>query len=193
MRKFLKDNLFLVLGVSLPLMLVGVFAVSKIVPAMTVADPQYSFIFEAQNYSHGSKRDIMIEFVVQDERIVPRYKKSGDKNYYNNRSLYRYDHQTNAIRKIDYPTPDIADLEDDKWKEFKIAELENLKISKDIAAPDGYKFYNDRYRNRGLFYSGGSRRIVGMKKDSRLVKSEDLNNSRNNYYDAQFVGWIINK
>ena len=62
MQKFIKDNIILVLGISLPVILVVIFILSSVIPKFFVRDPQYDFLFSDSQYSQ-------VEFVVIDQKV----------------------------------------------------------------------------------------------------------------------------
>ena len=95
MRKFIKENIVLTIGISLPLFLVLLFVMAGTLPKYWVADPKYDFLFSDGRYSY-------IEFQVQQQKL---YIKVDPVRYQNEKSLphlYRYEAATGKIQEISF-------------------------------------------------------------------------------------------
>ena len=51
---FLKDNLALIAGICLPVLLVLFFWIAMAIPKMTVPDPQYDLVYTADHYDYNA-------------------------------------------------------------------------------------------------------------------------------------------
>lgn len=101
MKKFIKDNIVLTLGISLPLLLVALFILAGTLPKYWVADPQYDFLFSDGRYSY-------VEFQVQQQKL---YMRIDPVRYQNNKSLphlYRYVAATGKTEEIVFQAPDMS-------------------------------------------------------------------------------------
>jgi hypothetical protein len=102
MRKFIKDNIVLVLGFTLPLMLVAFFVLASVIPAMFVANPRYDFLFWDGDQGQ-------LGFEVVNERLNIKY----TPNQYAGQAtptLYRYSAATGKTQKVSFKLPDFPKL-----------------------------------------------------------------------------------
>jgi len=101
MYKFIKDNIVLMLGISLPLLLVAFFMVASALPNYLIADPKYDFFFSDGRYSY-------VEFQVQQQKL---YMKIDPMRYQYQKSLphlYRYIASTGKVQEITFQAPDMS-------------------------------------------------------------------------------------
>lgn len=101
MKKFIKENIVLVLGISLPLALVALFALAGIVPQYFVDDPKYDFIFSDGQYSQ-------VEFRVVDRKVNLRLEPLRYSSDISIPKLYRYRATTKAVEEIIFKHPDLS-------------------------------------------------------------------------------------
>ena len=103
MRAFIKDNIVLVAGISLPLVLVIVFVLAGIIPQYTVADPKFDVIFSDRNYNK-------YQFEVVDQHVHITAMPGG---YYGSNNvkpkLYRYNAASKQVQEINYTMPDLPE------------------------------------------------------------------------------------
>lgn len=99
MQKFLKDNIVLVLGISLPIALVVIFILASTLPKFFVANPQYDFLFSDSQYSK-------IEFIVINQKIHFRVLPERPNNLAI-RHLYRYIAATGKVQEIAFTPPNM--------------------------------------------------------------------------------------
>jgi hypothetical protein len=99
MQKFLKDNIVLVLGISLPVALVIIFILASALPKFFVANPQYDFLFSDSQYSK-------LEFIVINQRIHFRVFPERPNNLAI-RYLYRYIAATDKVQEVAFTLPNM--------------------------------------------------------------------------------------
>ena len=102
MGKFIKDNIVLVLGLTLPLLLVLLFVLASVIPAMFVANPRYDCLFW-----DGDRGQLSFEVV--NERLNIKY----TPNQYAGQAtptLYRYSAATGKVQKVNFTLPDFPKL-----------------------------------------------------------------------------------
>ncbi len=195
MTKFFKENLVLVLGVSLPILLIIFFAIATAIPKHLVDDPKYDFLFVSNYYNNGSNS--RLQFDVIDGKLKITHYRPKKNRLLSIPKLYRYNVQDGSVQEIsvNLPTSYASENDDDKGKEFIIDELKNLKLNTKSIAPDGYKFEASYRYNRGLlggmFFYGGSRSGVAISKNARVVK---VNRQMGGYYNShytKFLGWVV--
>jgi hypothetical protein len=101
MKQFIKENLVLVLGISLPLVLVVLFMLASILPAYFVEAPRYDVLFSDGRYSY-------VTFEVQQQKL---HMKIDPAVYQHEKSLprlYRYVVAQNKVEEIPYQAPDMS-------------------------------------------------------------------------------------
>jgi hypothetical protein len=192
MKNWIKENLVLVIGLTLPLLLIVLFFVATVIPKMTGTPPQHEVLFSVQDYSQKNKPDYIIDFIVKNQQLMLKVKKAEDKdNYYQNKKLMAYDAKNEVMREI---TIDVSQF--GGGAEILLAETKNMTIDTAMVAPDGYVMENQQYSNNGLvggLFGGGNRNSnYRLKKGSVGYK---INTPQNNYYYDQlsFIGWVVKK
>ncbi len=100
MKKIIKDNIVLVFGISLTVILVIIFILASTLPKYFVAKPQYDFIFS------DSQRNNNYEFVVINQKIHFRF---FPERFHNVaiQHLYRYVAATGKVQEIAFIPPNI--------------------------------------------------------------------------------------
>lgn len=101
MYKFIKENIVLMLGISLPILLVAFFMIASSLPKYLVADPKYDLLFSDERYSY-------LEFQVQQQKL---YMKVDPTRYQYQKSLphlYRYSASTGKVEEITFQAPDMS-------------------------------------------------------------------------------------
>jgi hypothetical protein len=191
-KNFIKENLVLVIGLALPVLLIVLFFVATVIPKMYSTPPQYEVLFSVQDYNYQNKLDYTIDFKVKNQQLMVKAKKTdGKDNYYNSKKLMAYDAKTEAMREITIDTSKFADD-----AEILLEETKNMTVDTAMAAPDGYVMENQYYGNNGLigglFGGGGRNHGYRLKKGNVGYK---INTPQNNYYYDQlhFIGWVVKK
>ena len=201
MRKWVSDNLVLVSGVFLPVLLVGGFFILNSATRLLADPPQYDFVLVAYHYDYQHPTDYTLSFEVRDGKlggqVVPRH----EAHTTNRQSaiVFRYNASENSYEEIIYDLP--ANLEDiDEPVPLQLAGTGELTLDKRKQSPDGYSFDFLGYRARG----GLLGEIFGMRRryESGYVLKKGGANfelpkpaSNSNYYqnDLHFMGWVIDE
>ena len=193
MKSFLKENFVLVLGISLPMLLViGVMALQSVTRAIT-EPPQYGVLFtHGGNYASKQTFDFDIE---DNGQLSISFELDEDLNDNHLRSvlemtLYYYDPKEGSVSKFKLEAP--KDYEKDR--EYSIeapAALAALRFDDSETSPDGYIF-DRRTRNSsgGLFTEMfGYRRY---RNNMALIKGGYVHDIPDapSYYNTQFIGWV---
>lgn len=192
MKNWIKENLALVIGLALPVLLIVVFFVATVIPKMASTPPQYEVLFSVQDYSQKTKPDYIVDFKVKNNQLMVKTKKAEDKDsYYNSKKLMAYDAKTGLMREMSIDQTKFSD-----GAEIVLAETKNMTLDTAMMAPDGYMMENQQYNNNGLvgglFGGGGRNSNYRFKKGSVGYK---INTPHNNYYYDQllFIGWVVKK
>ena len=199
MKKFVTDNLAIVAAIVLPLVLVGLLAVSSLVTNRVVADPEYDFLV-ATNFYGGSNEAFYFDVVQNRLKISYAFPVQVNGAYQNGNlsRLWRVRVPSMAVEEIALvPPPRGADTTDGQRIPIEIAGVSDLRVLSTQPAPDGYEFQQsyDYYNGnimRELFGSRGANGgpVSAIVKDGRAVPVRNLGGTAYNAYNARFVGWI---
>lgn len=97
MRKFLRENIVLALGMSLPLLLVALFMLANAFSGAFIENPRYDFLFYDGDYNQ-------IEFEVVNEKLNLKITPNRYGNY-KMPALYRYNVATGQAQRLTYREP----------------------------------------------------------------------------------------
>lgn len=192
MKVFIKENLVLITGIALPLLLTLVFFAATMFDRIVIDPPKHSVIFATHYYYHNNANAPYRLYVKNDKvhfTYTPPNKENDHRNWQKPR-LFVYDPIINNTREIELPIVEDPDV---KINEV-IKEIDAKKITTLQKSPDGYEFeYN--YRSNGnlmteLFGGGSrSRSHYALRKGANKVK---IHSAERYYYNARFIGWMIN-
>jgi len=199
MKQWIKQNLVLLSGIVLPVLLVGAFFVLSNLPTQLADPPRYDFLLVGYRYDYQHPGSYYLSFEVRDDRLTGKVVPKEDGNSGYNRqtaSIYRYSAANNTFEEIEYDLPE--NLEDlGKTVPLSLEKTRDLKLDKRSVSPDGYKFEYLGYGGRG----GLLGEIFGMDRgyDSNYVLTKGSAHfdlpmpSSDTWYqdDLHFMGWII--
>lgn len=198
MKQFVKDNRAIVAAISLPLILVALFAVSTLVVNRIVADPQHDFLI-ATNVYGGSNEAFFFDVVQNTLKISYAFPIQVNGNYQNANlaRLWRVRVPSMTVEEIALVPPARGDDSADGTRvPMEIAGVSDLQVLSTQPSPDGYTFEQtyDYYNGnlmRELFGAGSRRgRVSAIVKDGRAVPVRNLGGGPYNAYNARFIGWI---
>ena len=198
--EWIKRNGALALGVGLPLLLVGFFALASWLPTVFVAPPQYDVLFMTNEGSGQMK------YTVENQRLVFTY--VGQNFESRGPKLYRYSPKTGGVQKIDIPIPEgleqrefdnklvVSDEERNRITPLPVPALESVKVDTNVMSPDGYQFRNVTPRDSGgligaLFFSPRYNYNLALEKNGNIVTIPNPEATQSYYYPVVFVGWVI--
>lgn len=199
MKKLIKENLVLVIGLSLPILLIVLFFLATVVPKSFGTPPQYELLFTTQKYEYEHSPVHLLDFKVVNNQLVAKVKKNDDKNRnYNSKKLMAYNAKTASVREITIDLAKAAEEGDDK--DVVLDETKNLKIDASVVSPDGYQLESTNYGSSGLvgglFGSGNRNSGYRIKKGTTFYTvAYKVETTQPDYYysDFKFVGWVINQ
>ena len=190
MKNFFRENVVLMLGLTLPVLLIAVFFFASILPKILSEPPQYDMLFVVSNYQYSNKADYAVDFSIRHKRVMMKLGKKEEKKYANRKTdtLLVYKGKSQTIREIKVSTNHLP-----KNVEIPVAEVNSMIVDTSSISPDGYAFDARRYRSRGLIgslFGGGSRN------NHRIVKGNisyklPINEYGYYYNKATFLGWIV--
>lgn len=195
MKNFVKENLVLVIGLTLPVLLIVLFFVAAVIPKSMSTPPQYEMLFTTIRYDYQNASDYQFDFSVSNHQLMVKARKNDDKNRnYNVKKLMAYDGKTETVREITF---DAAGVGEKAGTGAVVLEAtKNMYIDTSGTSPDGYVLEGPNYGGNGLVGGlfGGGYRNAGfrLKKGSAGYKVPDA--QQNYYYNQlQFVGWVVRK
>ncbi len=199
MKKFLKDNFVLVVGLTLPILLMIGFIVFSALPRSLSNPPQHDLIFAVPDYSYsGTNFPVTVMLIVRDGVLtaqytrvtqVPNFAYSGGW-----KKLYRYEAGPQTVRELPFSIPqDAASIA--STREDIVEATKGLKLDTTARAPDGYEL--DYRTNRGgglltdIFWSPSSTE-PRLRKGTSSVRLR-TGDRRTDFYagNVEFIGWVV--
>ena len=145
---FIKKNIVLVIGLTLPILLIVLFFVATVLPKSMATPPQYEMLFSVSRYDAQETYPYNVRFVVRNGVLNAHIVKNDSRNLnYGRRKLMAYDGKTDSVHEIVFDISKNGDVAN--GAEIVLDETKNLKIDTASKAPDGYVF-------EGLSYGSGS-------------------------------------
>ena len=195
--KFVKENLVLLAGIALPVVMMAAFLVASSLPRTLADPPQYDLVFFVDDYgaANGNNLPLTVNLVVKDGTLVAQYvPAAGEAVYGYWKKIYRFEAATRTVREIPFGLP--SDLNSiTTLREEPVAGLENVRLDTRLQAPDGYELSNDEYRGNGLigelFWRNGSGR-PRLRSGASSVPLELASGTQYyTYGNIQFLGWVL--
>lgn len=195
-KKFIRDNFVLVMGISLPVLLMIGFMVASGLPRTLSDPPRYNLVFSIMDYHTGNTAmPVSIKLVVKDGGLVAQYIPNQNGNVYTYwKKLYLYDAKSQTVSELPLPYP--ANLESiTDMKEEIVEALKGQKLSTTLQSPDGYELSYEGYSHSGLInelFWGGGTREPRLRKGSSSVRLAPADGHTAFYYNAiEFIGWVV--
>ena len=201
MTKFLKDNFVLVVGLTLPILLMIGFIVFSTLPRSLSDPPQHDLIFATPDYSApNATPPLNVMLIVKDGVLKAQYTRvlqAPNGGYYNPagwKKLYRYQAGPQTVRELPFGIPqDVASIT--QMREDTVDATKDLKLDPTVRAPDGYEIEDEVTRGRGLltdiFWSSSSYE-PRLRKGASSVRLR-TGDGRVSFYsrNIEFIGWVV--
>lgn len=187
MKTFLKENLVLVMGALLPIIIVILFGVAILIPRFLVASPKYNLLFSVGQYYDGGYQFNIVGGKLQIQYSCTR----GCANKIPMQKLFLLDAQSRVVKPIPLTSPLIPTATQNFTSQINVPQLANVKINPAMEAPDGYRF--NVGGNMGNFldiFSSNNTPSIALSKNSNTVIIP-IGNNIYNYYEIHFIGWIV--
>ena len=189
--KFVKDNLVLVVGLTLPILLMAGFLAVSVLPS---ADPpKYDLLFSSQDYP-STPVPINLRLLVRDGVLTAQYTKPPGQQSASGgwKKLFVYEAGSGRVRQLTFGFPaDMATLEG--TREEPVPSAAGLKLDTTLQSPDGYELtFGDR-RGGGLLleiFGGGRGYEPRLRKGGRSVPLATPGGNAFAYGGVEFVGWV---
>lgn len=203
MRKFVRNNLVLLIGILLPVLLVAGFLILAHLPRALVDPPRHDFLVVGYRYDYQQLRNFFLGFEVRKGKLTATITPKEDRKSYHAQeraSLYRYRAADNSFEEISYELPDGVD-ELTRQLNFAVAEAAQLTLDKRSRSPDGFTFEFRGYSGSGGLLGGlfgighhsGSDYV--LRKDSAAFELPPPVTPAQYYYGQNlvFLGWVVNE
>lgn len=196
MRQFFRDNVLIVIGIALPLLVVAFFVVASRLPQAYVDPPQHDLLLLTQ-YGGYDARPVRLEVLVNNGRLQVRAHKmpsaANPQIPYGGPSprLFLWSHETRSAHEVQLLLP--SDLESliDGAEIPPPAELAERRLSTELISPDGYELRTNGYGGDGLFglfFDRGRPRTLIAKDGAAQVVSLP---GEVPYWGTQFLAWSV--
>lgn len=188
MRRFLKENLILVIGISLPIFLVFVFYLAAVIPKMLVKPPKTDLLYLTTSYPHDG-----ITTQIKDGTLKIWINREVRKGSLPMPHLFRFNAKTQTSTEIPITlstAPGI--MVANKQEELIIPNIKMLKLNTQEISPDGYKAEISSPNVGGvvnLLFLNTKRTLIISKKGNVINVSEENDNLRGQR-SIKFLGWI---
>ena len=194
---FIKNNAVLLVGLTLPVVLMLGFFAAASLPESASDPPKYDLVFAVQDYQAASSVPVSVRLVVKDGVLKAQYTKLPAAQGYANpgwRKLYVYESASRTVRQLEFGFP--AGMEAfEGTREDTVAATANLQLDTRLQSPDGYELsYGDGSRGGLLgeiFFSPRSSSEPRLRKGAASVPLGTRAQSPFAYGSAEFVGWVI--
>ncbi len=193
MKQFFKENLVIISGILLPLMLALVFFAASRVNMVYVDPPRTSIVYAA-NYPDYYNNNNLWQLSVRDGAVYVRYTAppkpdpANPSPYYNNNrpDIHLFDPVSGRDRQIALP-----EFAPDESGEKPVTDLGNVRLDTTLQSPDGYVFENDAYRDSNIMTEifgggGGYRNTYVLRKNGNHVPVTNAPS-----YNSKFLGWVV--
>jgi hypothetical protein len=198
-QRFIKDNFVLVVGLTLPVLLIVGFMVASSLPQVLSDPPKYDFVFSTTDYPPNANNiPVSVRLVVKDGVLKAQYARTaiapGGYAYNTWKKLYIYDAKLQKVRQLTFGFPQGMDTIQET-KEETVEATRDLKLDTTLQSPDGYELAYDGYSHSGLlndlFWGGGYSHEPRLRKGSSSVRLTADGGAPFTYNGVEFVGWAV--
>ena len=153
--RFLKDNFVLVVGLTLPVLLIVGFMVASNLPQGLSDPPKYDLVFSTTDYPPNANNiPVSVQLVVKDGSLKAQYVRTalGQNSYpYNTwKKLYIYDAKSQKVRQLTFGFP--ADIDGIAGTKLETVDAtKDMRLDTTLQSPDGYELSYDGCSHSGLF------------------------------------------
>lgn len=196
-KEFVKANLVLVVGLTLPIVLMAGFLVASSLPERIADPPKYNLVFSVTDFSQGAAAiPVSVRLVVQDGVLKAQYTKlpAQQNGYVNNiwKKLYLYDAAARKVQELSFAFPPNMDAIEGTVVETVDA-TKDLRLNTTLQSPDGYELARDSESRSGLineiFWGGGYSNEYRLRKDGSSIRLP-LPSANVGYGSVEFIGWV---
>jgi hypothetical protein len=195
--KFARENAVLLVGLTLPvLLMLGFFAAASL-PASLADPPKYDLVFSVPDYQSAPNLPVNVRFVVKDGVLKAQYTKvPPGQGYAGWRKLYLFEAASGTVRQLEFGIPaDVDAIEG--TREDTVRATASMRLDTRLQSPDGYELgYGDGGRGGFLgeiFFSSRRSSEPRLRKSGTSVPLGTTSQSPFLYSPAEFVGWVTGR
>lgn len=196
-KKLLKDNFVLVVGLALPALLMIGFMLAASLPNVVSDPPEYDLVFTIPDNTSPNLPVTLKLTVDKDGSLKAQVTPVRKENYgYGNwKKLYLYEARTQKVRELPLPYP--ADMDKiAEVKEFAVEATQGMKLDTTSESPDGYTLSYAGYSHSGLvgelFMGNRYNSEPRLRKGSSSVRLVSGSERSYFYYgNIEFIGWVV--
>jgi len=191
--KFVRENLVLVVGLTVPVLLMAGFLAVSALPDRLSDPPQYDLVFSTNDYP-STPVPINVRLIVKDGALVAQYTRPpGQQGSFGVwKKLFLYEASSRRVRQLTFGfPPDMTAIEG--TREESVASAMGLVLDTTLQSPDGYELASGDRRGGGLLLElfGGSRGYEArLRRGSRSVPIAPGGGAAFDYGSVEFVGWV---
>ena len=202
MTGWIKENLVLVSGILLPIILVGGFFMLSKAPQMLVDPPTHDFLLVGYRYDYQIQKenDYLFSFEVKNGKLTGEISARDDSNvssYHQIASLYHISSDKQVFKEHRFEIPD--DIDDlDSPVALNLEVTDHLRLDESAESPDGFQFERNHGRGRGGLLGeifGMNRRYESsliLRKDNAVFVLPQLPDQQYVYNgNLEFMGWVV--
>jgi len=173
----IKNNLPLIFGISIPILMVIFVTASIYIPQMFVK-PQYDFLYLIGNnncYNEGRNSQV---YAVVSNRLIK----------YTPDTIF----QNCMIGQVPQLKIFVYSIAQNEGKEISFSDAQGLILDSSILSPDGFEIVNGG-SNGGFFpfyFSSGSDYYTRYLQGHNISKKLNIQQGGNYYYNFTLLGWI---
>ena len=191
---FLRNNLFMVAAIALPVLVAGLFILASAVPRWTVPPPSYDLLLKTTRPYSQQPATVLVDFNVREGRVEATLSPIVQNTYGQPWALLLYDHETMNVEEIRIDIP-AAMAQGEPPRTIVVDSLAARRVSPQSTAPDGYEFQTRTNGSPGivgdLFGMGRYRQTAALVNRGRVV-AIDLPSPYDVYQSpVSSVGWIL--
>ncbi len=195
LKEFVKQNLVLVMGITLPLLLIVLFFIASVLPKSMSTPPQYEMLFTTHKYE-SQPPEYIYNVVVKDAQLEIKVRKNDQQNKaYQSTRLMAFDGSTQTVREIPLDIGNLPELPE--GGSIPLPSTQGWKIDTSSVSPDGYSVDAPRYSGGnllgGLFGVGYRDYEYRLKKGGVGYRIPNDQSGYHYYGQLEFVGWVLNK
>lgn len=192
MPNWLKRNAVLVMGISLPLILILLVLLTQALTRLGHTPPAHPVVYAT--FDHYSPQ-LYFDFRVDAQGRLEATAKRPETQPYGratlgNASIAVFDAASDTHESYTLRWPD--DLGEGEEADLELpAELTSMRISGAAVSPDGYRFESGYRGSNGLFpslFGGGSRRRTRLVNDGAIYEVPEI---AGHLGSEQLIGWVI--
>lgn len=195
LKSFMKQNLVLIMGMTLPLVLIVLFFIASVLPKSMSIPPQHEMLFTTSKYE-TQPPDYLYDIVIKNAQLMVKVRKNDHKDRgYQSTRLMAFDGRNETVREIPLDIGNAAEAAD--GDPVLLPSTQGWKIDTTPVAPDGYSLDAPRYAGGnllgGLFGVGYRDNEYRLKKDGVGYRIPTDQSGYHYYGQLEFVGWVLSK